>query len=629
MELKLAILLISALTTNGLLALWAATSHRNWFLRTALYLAYLSPLLLVPAYEPFIALTLQGAVIVAGVALRRLRARRLLNASDVRDPQRGRRFSLATMLQATMLLSIAAAIAVRVPTLNRFAWQSMGAIGLCSGLTFAAIYWAGTARRRIVAVALALCASLLLGAIAGLTDWFLYSAILGSWVEDNSGIGIGFLLEWVGNRNAEDFVLEWPLILPISAIAALLVCWLWKASSTANRSGQQWCRRQVVSMIALIGMCVALATPAALGLCVLLFPDPIPIASLPEPNGFDDLIAAQKMLGANLIIESANFDRNVATEQQLIQAVDETAAAVARLELGLQEKWMRQVDYSKVDAFEEVTPKRSLSRALDAAGRLATVQENYDDALRWHLNGVKHGFATRRGGLMIDDLVGCACAGIGSAGIFEIKEQLDGEQCAETIESIGELLATLEPTDEFEHRDRVWVQQAMGWIGHVGQVLVNEETSLSSYRTARRRELAKCRLLMAELAVQAFRKEHGRLPDNVQEFESNALPAMPIDPFSPTGNALRFKRTGDEYVLYSVGANGVDENGEPQVDSETTLWGSTGDLRLDVEFNPQSQTPPATNPIGSAEKDAEGEPRQGEEEGSVMEAAESNWPKRR
>src|SRR5687767_7422802 len=71
MEIAIAVLLISALTTTGLLALWAATSRRHWFLRTAAFLAMLSPLLLVPAYEPFVALALQGAVVAGGVGIAR------------------------------------------------------------------------------------------------------------------------------------------------------------------------------------------------------------------------------------------------------------------------------------------------------------------------------------------------------------------------------------------------------------------------------------------------------------------------------------------------------------------------------------------------------------------------------
>ncbi len=98
MEYSLAILLISVLTTNGLLALWAATSQRvgscgrpsTW---------HASPLLLVPAYEPFVALNIQGTLISLGVALWRLirrRPRLKLENGKPAEPARGYRFSLAS-----------------------------------------------------------------------------------------------------------------------------------------------------------------------------------------------------------------------------------------------------------------------------------------------------------------------------------------------------------------------------------------------------------------------------------------------------------------------------------------------------------------------------------------------------
>ncbi len=71
MELALAALLVSSLTCVGLLALWAETSRRHWFLRTAVFVGTLSLLLLIPAYEPFVAFALQGAVVASGVQLAR------------------------------------------------------------------------------------------------------------------------------------------------------------------------------------------------------------------------------------------------------------------------------------------------------------------------------------------------------------------------------------------------------------------------------------------------------------------------------------------------------------------------------------------------------------------------------
>ena len=58
-ELVLATLLVTSFTCVGLLALWAATSPQHWFVRTAIVLGVLSPLLFRPMYEPFLTLATQ------------------------------------------------------------------------------------------------------------------------------------------------------------------------------------------------------------------------------------------------------------------------------------------------------------------------------------------------------------------------------------------------------------------------------------------------------------------------------------------------------------------------------------------------------------------------------------------
>jgi len=591
MEPALAILLISALTTNGLLALWAATSPRHWFLRTTLYFACLSPLLLVPAYEPLIALTLQAAVISGGVTFLRLLDRRANGAAAISESQGRWRFSLSTMMQLMSLLGIASAIAARLPTLNSFAWQSIVAIGLCSGLSLASAYWASTVNgwKRIAALLAALAASIFLGAILGGVDWFVLSALGGGWVEEYSGIGITILS---GDRDATAFIGEWMLILPISALASLVVVWLCQFLYSPSNSDTRSRKRPVLASVCVTVTCAVLAAPAVQMLIILLNPEPIPVVMLPSPNGHDELVAARDMLSDNLVVDSGGFDRDAATRPELLKAVAEVRAAIERNEQGLPLETMRSLDYSLNSeiAFDDIQPTRSLARAIDAAGRLAEVEGDYAQALRWHLNGVKHGFASRRGGLIVDDLVGVACTGIGLAGVFEIRQHLDRQQCAETIAAINELIAHTEPFADVAYRDRVWTQRAMGWMAHLSQLLDPEYHSGGSYESARQLELAKCRLLMAELAIVAFEKEHGRLPSSAEELLSEMLPAMPIDPLSPTGAPLQFKRTETGYALYSVGRDGVDNHGEPPASGMSAGWGEPGDVRLDIEFSPQTVT---------------------------------------
>jgi len=70
-ELVLAVLLVTSFTCVGLVALWAATSPRHWFVRTAVVLAILSPLMLIPAYEPLVVFLIQFIFVVAGVTVYR------------------------------------------------------------------------------------------------------------------------------------------------------------------------------------------------------------------------------------------------------------------------------------------------------------------------------------------------------------------------------------------------------------------------------------------------------------------------------------------------------------------------------------------------------------------------------
>ena len=67
LEPVLVVLLATSFTCVGLLSLWAA-GRRGIGSCAAVFLAVLSPLLLLPAYEPFVAFALQGTVVACGAA---------------------------------------------------------------------------------------------------------------------------------------------------------------------------------------------------------------------------------------------------------------------------------------------------------------------------------------------------------------------------------------------------------------------------------------------------------------------------------------------------------------------------------------------------------------------------------
>jgi hypothetical protein len=61
------------------------------------------------------------------------------------------------------------------------------------------------------------------------------------------------------------------------------------------------------------------------------------------------------------------------------------------------------------------------------------------------------------------------------------------------------------------------------------------------------------------LAAERFRRDRGLWPGSLAELVPAYLGAMPRDPFD--GLPLRFRRTADGLVIYSIGPDGTDDGG--------------------------------------------------------------------
>lgn len=83
-----------------------------------------------------------------------------------------------------------------------------------------------------------------------------------------------------------------------------------------------------------------------------------------------------------------------------------------------------------------------------------------------------------------------------------------------------------------------------------------------STRAHYERARATNRLLMTAFALQSFVMERSQYPRALSELRPKYLQATPLDSFAP-GRALRYKRSGDGFTLYSVGPDGVDNGGAP------------------------------------------------------------------
>jgi hypothetical protein len=79
------------------------------------------------------------------------------------------------------------------------------------------------------------------------------------------------------------------------------------------------------------------------------------------------------------------------------------------------------------------------------------------------------------------------------------------------------------------------------------------------------RGLAERRAAAVLLAIRLYQVDHGAAPANLNLLVPTYLPAVPIDPFSPTAGPLRYINTPGAETVYSVGEDGRDDGGSTQL----------------------------------------------------------------
>jgi hypothetical protein len=138
---------------------------------------------------------------------------------------------------------------------------------------------------------------------------------------------------------------------------------------------------------------------------------------------------------------------------------------------------------------------------------------------------------------------------------------------------------------------REWRRQK-GYVDKVGDGL-----TLAGWREdILFRDHALLRCAMVALAAERYRLEHGDWPRALADLVPGYLPAVPLDPID--GVPLRYRRTDGEAVIWSVGADGRDDGGDPNPppgkglprDVVFTLW--------DVARRRQPPNPPAPQTAG-------------------------------
>jgi hypothetical protein len=618
-ELLFGTLLVAAFVSNGLLALWAATSPRHRFLRGGVVLTVLSPLLLIPAYELWAIGALQACVVVAGVrAWQKWKSRRtsddMAPGETVRAKRRIRiRFTLRTLLAAIAVVAIVfGLITTDGPALT------IALNGICSGCAVLLGMWAFASRRKWIVWPMVFVLCLAFAAVMAWFDWLFMSVTFELWRDWPPNHATPLRVYTIGS--APYPALAWFAILPsVTAIIWLMVRLRfagWRASGIADQITTPPTRSvgRVISRCLFSLLLVAVTLPHAAVAWKLLNRSPMPNLPTSDPNGIHDIVRAGREFHACEILRSTHLR---CSTDELAAAIAEYGESYERLRLGLSRDiqvrdWTKEgIALEREKRQEEkwlVFDVPNAARALIYEAELAQRQSRPGEAARIAVECIRLSHAIARNGLIDDYYCAVAIEELGNRMLHQTVPALDIDHCREALAALCVIDQNREYLEDARHRDRVWNENSGDWFRRLlalldaassrgddaslcaklrresmMRLLILDFTLDESPCAGFRRE-AITRLLILDLAIQAYGLEHGSPPERLEQLIPEFLATLPIDPFDPEGGSFRYVRADREPNVYSVGPDGDDDNGGPIIQGK---WGwvhpdNDGDFRLDI-----------------------------------------------
>jgi hypothetical protein len=264
-----------------------------------------------------------------------------------------------------------------------------------------------------------------------------------------------------------------------------------------------------------------------------------PLAPVPNPNGYGDLVkAGQTLISINQAEPDGGYGTTNRTKLQILVSTNAEALSLARA--GLSNKCGVTVQFSPayVDTQnDELAGLKKLGLTFAAEGKLKEMDNRPNDAAKSYLDTIHLGIECGRGGVLIDELVGIAIEAIGTRHLQALLPHLDANTCRETSSALEALDAQRQTWDEVMLQERAWSQRTFrGWR----YTLMRLETGKSldaAFAKSRNHVYAqeqKTRQLIIALAARAYELEKGKPPAGTADLVPEYLKAVPQDPVTGT-----------------------------------------------------------------------------------------------
>lgn len=253
---------------------------------------------------------------------------------------------------------------------------------------------------------------------------------------------------------------------------------------------------------------------------------------LPNPNGYDDFVAA----GGMIVGDGAT---NTSAES-LRQFVARNRPGLERARLGLSRPCRIPLDYTTNSTaywtrrLQDLSSLKLAVRALAAEGKLAKMEGKPMDAAQDYAGCVKLGIDVAHGGVLIDALVAVACESIGVEGLKTTLPELNGTQAGEVLGELESLEATRESKKDLLNHEEIFMRKSPGfqYVFYDAMRLFSSaykagiQKALAKYDAQRRRTQG----LEVELAEHAFELEQGRKAHGWGDLVPAYLKEIPKDP---------------------------------------------------------------------------------------------------
>jgi hypothetical protein len=305
----------------------------------------------------------------------------------------------------------------------------------------------------------------------------------------------------------------------------------------------------------------------------------------PDPNGYDDLIRAGHSVTGEAPGPGGDYRTAGADELRKLVESNRGALALARVGLGRQCRVTLPASPKQLQAhMDRISDLRQLCRLMGAEARLAEIEGQVPETVRNGIDVIRVAQQGTRGGLLIDAMAGFACESIGQRILARSYDKVSAEECHKVVRELEAIDEEREPVDVIARRDRAWFSASQGFFKRAVLALspgVNQmtKTSVNALEMSCFRNVARLRLLIAELAIRRYRLGNGIDPPSLDALVPRYMAKVPVDPYS--GRPIHYRlEQGRGHRLYCVGPDAQDDGGKAI--PERSDWSKArGDVLVD------------------------------------------------